>query len=137
MPIQPTHSVPLADLLVRDGMHPGVLSCGEDDSLRHVAAIMANHRVHAVVITTSNAERPIAVVSDQDVVTAVAAGAECPAREIAATETLTVPADEPLSTAVQLMSEHGVSHLVVVDRAGGYPVGVLSTLDVATLYAGS
>jgi CBS domain-containing protein len=43
--------------------------------------------------------------------------------------------DEPLLGAAQLMSEHGVSHLVVVDPASGYPLGVLSTLDVAAMYA--
>ena len=36
-----------------------------------------------------------------------------------------------------VMSEHGVWHLLVVDGASGYPVGVLSTLDVATVYAGN
>jgi CBS domain-containing protein len=34
------------------------------------------------------------------------------------------------------MSEHGVSHLVVLDNAGGRPIGVLSTLDIAAAYAG-
>ena len=48
-----------------------------------------------------------------------------------------VSADEPLRTAAQLMSEHGVSHLIVVDNAGGYPLGVISTLDIATIYAHS
>ena len=33
------------------------------------------------------------------------------------------------------MSEHGVSHLVVLDAANGHPSGILSTLDVAALYA--
>jgi len=136
MSIQPTHSVALADFVVGDCMHSGVLTCCEDDSLRHVAAIMANHRVHAVVITTSTAERPIGVVSDLDVVAAVAAGVDGAAREAAATEALTVSADEPLPSAAQRMSEHGVSHLVVLDSAGGHPVGVLSTLDIAAAYAG-
>jgi CBS domain-containing protein len=117
-------------------MHPGVLTCSENDSLRHVAAIMANHRVHAVVLTRSNVERPIGVVSDLDVVAAVAAGVDCVAREAAATEPVTVSADEPLPGAAQLMNEHGVSHLVVIDSTGGYPLGVLSTLDVASVYAG-
>ena len=134
MSIQPTHSVPLAGTRVGDCMHPGVLTCSADDSIRHVAAIMAYHHVHAVVITTSTAERPIGVVSDQDVIAAVVAGADCVAREVAGTETLTISPDEPLPTATQLMIEHGVSHLVVVDS--GYPVGVLSALDVATVYAG-
>ena len=137
MPNQPTQSPVLTHVRVRDCMHAGTLTCGADDSLQDVAAIMANHRVHAVVITPANGGRPVGVVSDLDVAAAVAAGADCSAHEAAATEALTVSADEPLRNAAQLMSEHGVSHLVVVDAAGGYPVGVLSTLDVAAVYAGT
>ena len=118
-------------------MHPGVLTCGADDSLRDVAAIMANHRVHAVVITSRNADRTLGVVSDLDVVAAVAGRAECTAHQAGATETLTVSADAPLESAAQLMNEHGVSHLVVVDAQGRYPLGVLSSLDVAEAYAES
>ena len=116
-------------------MHPGLLTCGTDDSLRDVATIMANHRVHAVVVMAAGAVRPLGVVSDLDVVAALAVGADCAAGEVAATETLTVSADEPVRSAAQLMSEHAVSHLVVVDGAGGYPLGVLSTLDIASVYA--
>jgi CBS domain-containing protein len=79
-------------------MHPGVLTCSADDSLQDVAAIMAGHRVHAVVITSSSADRPVGVVSDMDLVAAVAAGADCSALDAAATETLTVSADEPCGT---------------------------------------
>lgn len=43
---------------------------------------------------------------------------------------------ESLRRAAQMMAEHGVTHLVVLDAASGYPVGVLSTLDVAAAYAG-
>lgn len=43
--------------------------------------------------------------------------------------------DERLERAAQLMAEHGVSHLVVVDAADGHPIGVLSTLDLAVVYA--
>ncbi len=134
---QATAALALTHIRVRDCMHPGVLTCSADDSLRDVAAIMANHQVHAVVITASNAERSVAVVSALDIVAAVAAGADCAAREAAATETLTVSADEPVRSAAQLMSEDGVSHLLVPDSAGGYPLGVLSTLDIAAVYADS
>jgi CBS domain-containing protein len=118
-------------------MHPGLLTCDTDDSLRHLATIMADHRVHAVVVTANGAARPIGVVCDLDVVAALAVGADCAAGELAATETLTVSPDEPVQGAAQLMSGHGVSHLVVHDTAGGYPVGALSTLDVASVYADS
>ncbi len=134
---QSNHSVALTHVRVRDCMHPGTLSCRADDSLREVATIMATHRVHAVVITAADGDRPVGVVSDLDVVAAMAAGADCSAHEAAGTEALTVSADELLRSAAQLMSEHGVAHLLVVDGAGGYPVGVVSTLDVATVYAGT
>jgi predicted transcriptional regulator len=134
---EPTHIRTLTHIRVRDCMHPGVLTCAGDDSLQHVATIMAKHRVHAVVITGPNAARLVGVVSDLDVVAGVAAGADLTARQAAATETLTISADEPLWAAAHLMSEHGVSHLLVVDSAGGYPLGVLSTLDIATVYADS
>jgi len=137
MPKESALSDALTHVRVRDCMNPGTLTCGADDSLQDVAAIMANHRVHAVVITTANADRPAGVVSDLDVVAAVASGADCSAHQAAATEALTISADEPLRDAAQLMSEHGVSHLVVVDSSGGSPVGVLSTLDIATAYANS
>ena len=127
----------LAGLRVRDCMHPGVLTCGADDSLRDVAAIMANHRVHAVVITSRNAVRTLGVISDLDVLAAVAGRAECTAHEAAATETLTISADAPLESAAKLMNEHGVSHVVVVDAQRRYPLGVLSSLDVAEAYAES
>ena len=32
------------------------------------------------------------------------------------------------------MSEHAVAHLVVVDPEAHYPVGIISTLDVASAY---
>ena len=136
MPNQITRTPPLAQVRVRDCMHSGVLTCRGDDSLQDVAAIMANYRVHAVVILTLGADRAVGVVSDMDIVAAVAAGADCSAREAGATETLTISADEPLRDAAQLMSEHGVSHLVVID-GDGYPLGILSTLDVARVFASS
>jgi CBS domain-containing protein len=74
-------------------------------------------------------------VSDLDVVAAAASGEEPSALQTAATEPLAVSADERLARAAQLMAEHGVSHLVVLDAASGHPIGVLSTLDVATVYA--
>jgi len=130
-PLTPT----LAHVRVRDCMHPGVYTCAPDDPLRHVATVMTSRRVHSVVITNGSGDRPIGMLSDLDVVTALASGAECTASEAAGTEPVAVSSDEPLRSAAQLMSEHGVSHLVVVDPASGYPVGVLSTLDIAAVYA--
>lgn len=132
---QRTPTPALGHVRVSDCMHPGVFTCAPDDPLQHVAMVMATHKVHSVVMTNGGGDRPIGVLSDLDVVTAVAAGADCTASEAAATEPVSVSSQESLAGAAQLMSEHAVSHLVVVDRASGYPVGVLSTLDVAAVYA--
>jgi CBS domain-containing protein len=133
-----TRSSRLSHVRVRDCMHHGVLSCGPDDPIRDVAAIMANHRVHAVLITDREGGRPLGVVSDLDLAAAAARGEDqATAQEAAGREPLTVSADAPVQHAARMMSEHRVSHLVVVEGASGYPVGVISTLDLAMIYASS
>jgi CBS domain-containing protein len=118
-------------------MHHGILSCSDDAPLREVAAMMAEHRVHAVAVTARDGLRPVGVVSDLDITEAAANGEQPSALRAGVTKAVTVSAGESLQRAAQLMSEHGVSHLVVVDAAGGYPLGVLSTLDIAAVYAAS
>ena len=73
--------------------------------------------------------------SDLDVASAVASGDEPSALEMAGTEALAISAGESLDGAAQLMSEHSVSHLVVLDSASGHPIGILSALDLAGVYA--
>jgi CBS domain-containing protein len=51
------------------------------------------------------------------------------AGSIAAGEMVTVEPTEPLDRVVQLMNEHEITHLVVVEK--GFPVGVISSLDIA------
>lgn len=123
---------------VSETMRHGTLSCRGEDSLRTVAGLMAQHRVHSVVVTDLDgaSEHAWGVVTDADVVRAFAEDVDrLTAREIAGTELLTVCPEEALERAAQLMAEHEVSHLVVVDRGTDRPVGVLSRLDVAAQLA--
>jgi CBS domain-containing protein len=133
---QQNRAAGLPRVRVSDCMHAGILSCTTDAPLAEVAGIMSEHRVHAVAVVDRDGGRPVAVVSDLDVVAAATSGTELTALQAAATEPLAVSARESLHRAAQLMAEHGVAHLVVLDAAGGYPVGVLSTLDVAAAFAG-
>ena len=120
-------------------MHAGIFSCPPDAPLTEVAAIMAKHRVHAVAVSNGNSGRPVGVVSDLDVITALATDDEqrLTAKQVAATEPVAVSSDAVLPRAVQLMTEHCVSHLVVLESASGFPVGIISTLDIAAAYAGA
>ena len=118
-------------------MHTGIVSCASDATLAEVAEIMSANRVHAVAVTDLGHSRPVAIVSDLDVVAAVATGTDPGALQVAATQPRAVSADESLGRAAQLMSQHALTHLVVIDATGGYPVGVLSALDIAAAYAGA
>jgi CBS domain-containing protein len=130
-------SAELQHIRVHDVMHIGILSCSPDASLEEVAGIMAQHHVHFVAVVDGSASRPTAVLSDLDLIAAIASHARPTAFQSAATEPLAVSADERLDRAAQLMAEHSVSHLLVLDAADGHPVGVLSTLDIADTYAGA
>lgn len=132
----------LRELRVNDVMHRGVITCRRETPLVEVAELMADRRVHCVVVEDESAPdgRRVGlwgVVSDLDLVAAAfvrdlvgqAAGAS------AATPVVTVAADETIERAAQLMTEHATAHLVVVDSDRVRPVGVLSTLDVAAALA--
>ena len=122
------------DAKVLDAMRLGVVSCPPDASLREVARIMATYRIHSVVVTATAEGAPLGVISDVD----VAAGALDPdasAGTLARTELLRISPEDSLKRAVQLMAEHELSHLVVVQPHSGHPVGVLSALDIAGVLA--
>jgi CBS domain-containing protein len=139
MPDRSSPASQLEHVRVRDCMHVGVLTCSADTPLGEVAGIMAKHRVHAVAVIDDR-RRPIGVVSALDVVAAASRGEHerVTARVAVATEPLiTISADAPLDRAAKLMTHHGVHHLIVVDPPGGYPVGILSTLDIAVVVAES
>jgi CBS domain-containing protein len=127
----------LGHVRVHDAMHRGIISLPADTPLREVAKAMAEHRVHAIAIASvEKSNRPGGIVSALDVVAAAAVDSEQTAGELAATEVLTISSSEGLDHAAQLMAEHDLSHLIVIDPASGYPTGVLSTLDVIAVYGG-
>jgi CBS domain-containing protein len=102
----------LTELPVADVMHHRVVTCLPETPLRAVLW---------------------GVVSDRDVVAAVATGEidGATAGSTAATEAVTITSDESLGRAAQLLGEHEIAHLIVVDRETNRPLGVLSTLDIA------
>lgn len=129
---------PLAHVRVSDVMHTGVLSTDPTTPLSVVARLMADQRVHAVAVADpDHVRRPFGFVTVAEVIAAVAAGIDDEtAGQAAATEVVTVPDSERLDAAAQLMAEHGIDHLIVVDATTGHPAGILSGLDIAAAYAG-
>ncbi len=119
---------------VSDVMRAGVLTCSPDTPLETVARMMATNHVHCIVVTTSDQPQvgpPWGIVSDLDLAQAAAQPEDCTAGDVCATEVVTVEPTESLEQAARLMVEHETAHLVVADRSLRFPVGVVSTLDVA------
>jgi len=127
-------------LKVAAAMHAGIVACSGDTPLRAVAALMAEHQIHAVVVfdygDEADEDRELfAIVTDRDVADAIGRAQldERTAADSAGHPVLAVRADEDLVHAAQLLAEHGTSHLVVTDARTSRPVGILSTLDLARL----
>jgi CBS domain-containing protein len=121
---------------VAEAMHPGVITCPADASLRTVARMMAAYRVHCIFVVyepEEPASPSLSVVSDLDLAGGLMDGGldQRTAGELAATPLVTIRADETLDRAAQLMAEHGTAHLVVMEADTSIPAGVLSTLDLA------
>ena len=142
--LQPQHGSYLMPSLehatVADAMHPGILSCEPDTSLSEVARTMVTYHVHSVVVIGVSHEEPEcgvwAIISDLDLLDAGLRGAEGQtARSIAKQPMISVEPSMPLREGAELMLEHRVTHLVVVEPGTQRPVGVLSTLDVAGVLA--
>jgi CBS domain-containing protein len=129
----------LASVPVSEAMHRGVITCHPSTPLVEVAAIMARHRVHCLVVCENGCDGPDgwALLSDLDLIAAagVRPADEQTAEGSAASPVVQVVPSDTLEHAAQLMTEYATSHHVVVDAETVRPVGVVSTLDIARAIA--
>lgn len=140
-----THSravPPLHRFTVGEAMHRGVLTVPLRAPLSQVAETMAKHRVHCVVALGDSPDerssRVWGLVGDLEL-TRIACTEGLQGRTAggsATTELVTVVPKDSVHHAAELMTQHEVSHVIVVDPLTDRPVGVLSTLDVAAILAG-
>ena len=116
---------------VRDVMTMSPTTLRADQPVTAAARLMEAENVGDVIITENNAIR--GVVTDRDItLRAVARGLDpkdTPLSEICSAEPVTVEPSTPLGKAADMMSEHSVRRLPVVDH--GTVVGILSLGDVA------
>ena len=122
-------------ILVRDLMHPGVISCSPDKSLGQVAQLLAQHHVHSLFIFDGE-PLPVGVITDYDVMAgewlsgdaeSLAVMRKMTARELMTTPVEMVEVDVSADDAAARMRENNIRRLLVVDE--GKPVGVLSVSD--------
>ena len=126
---------------VADAMHPGILSCEADATLKDVARMMATKHVHCIAVMgiahDDSSERLVwGVISDLDVVRAgIRIAPDELAGALAQRPIITIEPTTPLREAGELMLARGVSHLLVVAPELQRPVGILSSFDIAGVLA--
>ncbi|MBS0445869.1 MAG: CBS domain-containing protein [Proteobacteria bacterium] len=110
-------------------------------SLQTAAALMREHHVGALLVTTPGADRQAhacGIVTDRDLAIEVLArgadpGALC-IGQVASATILGVPARASVEDAVLRMEQSGVRRLLVTDEDGGV-LGILSVDDVVAIVA--
>lgn len=119
---------------VRDGMSEVVLTVGPEHTLREAAAMMAEKRIGAALV--SDDETPVArIVTERDILLSLGAGEDPDSERVAEHMSDSVIAAAPdwsLERAAAEMSRRGIRHLVVYD--GSELVGVLSMRDIVRVW---
>jgi FOG: CBS domain len=107
------------------------LTVTQEAALHDVVKIMATHNIGLVAVV-DEAGRPLGVVSERDIVRALARGVQLSAKaiEVGTRENLlTAKAEDDTYSAIKKMRERGTRHILVVDDAGKL-VGVISIRDL-------
>ena len=116
---------------VRDLMRPPVVSVERDAHLAAAAYLMKKAGDSALVVVEDEADlRPVAVITDTDIATAVADGKDpndVRISDLPALRPITVPPDETAAAAANLMVASRIRHLPVVDD--GRLVGMIDIVD--------
>jgi predicted transcriptional regulator len=126
--------------IVRDLMHPGLITCRPNATLGQVAVLLNQHHVHALIVADRDG-RPLGVISDVDLLAgewlSVDSNSLATMRKLTASDLMSKPVDSvevnlSLTEAVRELMDKDVSRLLVTDK--GKPVGVISLSDfVASL----
>src|SRR4051795_6829716 len=117
----------------REVMTGGAECVGENDTIADVAKRLSELDVGAMPICGED-DRLKGMITDRDIVVKVLAQGKDPAKvkvgEFAQGKPVTIGADDSIEEALDVMSEHKVRRLPVID--GHDCVGVISQADVAT-----
>ena len=115
---------------IRDVMTPNPRTVSPSDTIQSAAQIMRDQDTGAVPVVENG--RPIGMLTDRDIVIrAVADGGQLsrPVSEIVTTGVVAVTPDMSTREAAELMSEHQIRRLPVVE--GARLVGIVSLGDLA------
>ena len=120
------------DASVHDAMRVGVITCRPQTRLSDVARMMVGYDVHSVVVADVEPERGLwGIVTSLDLARVAGDLDTVTARDVASTDLTTIRSNEPLRQAAEIMTEHGTTHLIVLQPDSDDPVGMISARGLA------
>ena len=127
-------SIVIIIMKCRDVMSHPPITVTPDKTLEEATELLAKHDIGLLaVVERDNPRRPIGVLSERDVVRAIAwkAPLTVTVREAGTfSGLLYVYADDPVEKALETMLKYGVRHVLVLEQNGDL-LGVISMRDLA------
>ena len=124
----------LALTTVADAMRPGVVTCSAATRMPVVAATMAAHAIHTMVVPSASGALTI---TDLDLLRAALGGTpKLTAGDISREPIDTIAPAATLEYATATMATLDVAHLLVGNAGSERPEGMLSSFDVASVLSG-
>ncbi len=118
---------------VSDVMREVAVTASESDSLLSAVRLMMDNKI-SVVLVTDEADAPVGILTERDVVKAVdSSGGSVAGMTVGSIMTrspITITKDASILKAIHMMAKHGIRHLPVVDE-NGFLEGIVSIRDVA------
>jgi len=108
-----------------------VVTIRPEATIRDALRLLAEHNIGALVVTAEGAERPVGIVSERDIVRALARREDVfgdPVRTIMTTDVVVGSPHDDLASVAHTMTERRIRHLPVMDQ--GRLVGIVSIGDV-------
>jgi len=118
---------------VKQAMTKQVFVTNPDTIIRDVARVMAEHRVGCLVVMEK--DKLVGIITELDIIWKVVAGDLDPkttlVQEVMTKEVVTVQADQTLEEASQLMVEHEIKKLPVLEK--DKLVGIITATDLISV----
>jgi CBS domain-containing protein len=102
-----------------------VVTVRREDTVLEIAKVMRDRHVGTVIVVEGEGSRvrPVGILTDRDIVVGIVAQApdkivQLQVADVFTRELLTVGAEDPMATALDIMRDRGIRRLPVVDEAG-------------------
>jgi CBS domain-containing protein len=125
-------------LTVDEVMTPQVVTINDDQTIKNAARVMANHGISSLIVFSPDGLKGI--LTEKDIVTRVVCASLDP-EEVCVSEVMSEPVivvtpDTPLEKAVEIMLQHRIKKLPVMEKTDDalHLVGIVSLIDIAALH---